>query len=177
MIAGEFVALLAIVTLPEKTPAAAGVNIVSSVADCPGARVKPAVTPLTEYRKLETLTLETVTLELPAFVRVTLKVPLLPSATFPKFTLGALLMRSGVAAIPVPIKETVVGDAEMLLMTETLPDNAAAILGENTILNVDRFPGSIVKGKEMPVIVIPDAFVVACVTMRFDPPSFDMVTD
>jgi hypothetical protein len=42
------VALLAMLTLPDKMPAAAGENIASSVADCPGVRVKPADTPLTE---------------------------------------------------------------------------------------------------------------------------------
>ena len=46
IVAGEFVALLATVTLPGKLPAAAGVNVASNVADCPGARIKPAETPL-----------------------------------------------------------------------------------------------------------------------------------
>jgi hypothetical protein len=116
-------------------------------------------------------------LELPAFVRVTPNVLLLPSATFPKLKLDALLVRSAVAAIPVPLNEIVVGEAEMLLMTETSPDNAAAALGENTTSNVACFCGPIVRGSEIPLIVIPAALVLACVTVRFDPPSFDMVTD
>ncbi len=48
MVAGEFVALLATVTLPGKLPAATGVNVASKVADCPGARIKPDETPLVE---------------------------------------------------------------------------------------------------------------------------------
>ena len=48
MVVGEFVALLVTVTLPGKLPAAAGVNAASNVADCPGARIKPAETPLVE---------------------------------------------------------------------------------------------------------------------------------
>jgi hypothetical protein len=48
IVAGEFVALLATVTLPGKLPGAAGVNVASKVADCPGARIKPAETPLAE---------------------------------------------------------------------------------------------------------------------------------
>jgi hypothetical protein len=116
-------------------------------------------------------------LELPAFVRVTLNVLLLPSATFPKLKLDALLVRSAVAAIPVPLNEMVVGEAEMLLMTETSPDNAAAALGENTTSNVACFRGPIVRGSEIPLIVIPAALVLACVMVRFDPPSFEMVTD
>jgi hypothetical protein len=116
-------------------------------------------------------------LELPAFVRVTLKVLLLPSATFPKLKLEALLVRSAVAAMPVPLRETIVGVVETLLITETLPDNAAAVLGEKNTSNVDCLPGSIVRGSVIPLIVTPAALVLACVIVRFDPPSFEMVTD
>jgi hypothetical protein len=48
IVAGEFVALLATVTLPDELPAARGENVASNVADCPGARINPAETPLTE---------------------------------------------------------------------------------------------------------------------------------
>ena len=48
IVAGEFVALVATVTLPGKLPVAAGVNVASKVADCPGAKIKPAETPLVE---------------------------------------------------------------------------------------------------------------------------------
>jgi hypothetical protein len=48
IVAGELVALLATVTVPGKLPEATGENVASSVADCPGDRIKPAETPLTE---------------------------------------------------------------------------------------------------------------------------------
>lgn len=48
IVAGEFVALLVTVTVPGKLPEARGENVASSVADCPGDRIKPAETPLTE---------------------------------------------------------------------------------------------------------------------------------
>jgi hypothetical protein len=48
MVAGEFVALLATATVPGKLPEATGENVASSVADCPGDRIKPTETPLTE---------------------------------------------------------------------------------------------------------------------------------
>lgn len=48
IVAGELVALLTTVTLPGELPAATGEKVASSVADCPGARIKPAETPLTE---------------------------------------------------------------------------------------------------------------------------------
>jgi len=47
MVLGELVALLAIVTLPLKVPAASGENVESNVADCPGDKIKPADTPVT----------------------------------------------------------------------------------------------------------------------------------
>jgi hypothetical protein len=48
IVVGEFVALLVTETVPGKLPEAAGENVASSVADCPGDRIKPAETPLTE---------------------------------------------------------------------------------------------------------------------------------
>ncbi len=117
------------------------------------------------------------TLEFPAFVKVTLNTLLFPTATFPKFKLDALVVRSAVAAIPVPLKETVLGELEISLMTETLPDKAPATFGEKTTLNAACFPAAIVRGSEIPVIVTPAAAVLACVTVRFDPPPFDIVID
>jgi len=177
IVAGEFVALLASVTLPGNLPRATGANAASNVADCPGARIKPAETPLAVNRAPETLTFETVTLELPAFVRVTLKALLFPRGTFPKLKLEVLVVRNAVAAIPVPLKETVLGELEMSLMMETLPDKAPTAFGEKTTLKVDCFPAPIVRGKEISVILTPAAVVLARVIVRFDPPSFDIVTD
>jgi hypothetical protein len=44
---GEFVALLATVTLPVALPDAVGANVTASVALCPGAITCPVETPLT----------------------------------------------------------------------------------------------------------------------------------
>ena len=170
-------ALLTTVTLPGKLPENLGENVASNVADCPGARIKPAETPLTEKNAPGTSTFDTVTLEFPAFVRVTLNALLFPTETSPKFKLEVLVVRNAVAAIPIPFKEIVLGELEMSLMTEILPDKAAAAFGEKTTLNVDCFPAPITKGSEIPVIVTPAAAVLACVTVRFDPPPFDIVTD
>ena len=114
---------------------------------------------------------------MPAFVRVTLNVLLLPRATFPKLKLDVFVVRNAAAAIPVPLKVTMLGELEMSVMTETLPDNAPATFGVKTTLNVDCFPGAIVRGREMPVILTPAAFVLAFVIVRSDPPLFDIVTD
>jgi hypothetical protein len=100
-----------------------------------------------------------------------------PTSTLPKLKADALVVSSAVAAVPVPLKETVLGELEMSLMTEILPDTAPATFGEKATLNVDCFPAAIVRGSEMPEIVIPATAVPACVTVRFDPPLFDIVTD
>ena len=116
-------------------------------------------------------------MEFPAFVRVTLNAPLFPRTTFPKLKLDALAVRSAVAPVPVPLKETALGVVEPSLTTEILPDKAPAAFGEKTTSNVACFPAGIVKGSEMPVMATPDAAVLACVIVRFDPPPFDIVTD
>jgi hypothetical protein len=116
-------------------------------------------------------------LEFPAFVRMTLKTLFFPTATFPKLKLDALVARTAVAAIPIPLKDTVLGEPETSLMTETLPDKAPGAFGEKTTSNVDCFPAPIVRGSEIPVIVTPAAVALACVTVRFDPPAFVIVTD
>jgi len=177
IVAGEFVALLSTITLPDELPVDTGENMASSVADCPGARIKPVETPLSEKCAPEMLTFDIVTLEFPAFVSVRLRALLFPTATFPKLRLEALVVRRAVAAIPVPLTETVLGEPEMSVITETLPDTAPGALGEKMTLNVPCFPAEIVNGRVMPVILTPAAAVLICVTVRSDPPLFDMVTD
>jgi len=110
-------------------------------------------------------------------VRVTLNVLLLPRATFPKLKLDVFAVRSAAAAIPVPLKVTMLGELERSLRTETLPDNTPATFGVKTTSKVDCFPGPIVRGREMPVILTPAPLAVAFVTVRSAPPSFDIVTD
>ena len=96
---------------------------------------------------------------------------------FPKFKLGALVVRRAVAAIPVPLKDTVLGELERSLMTETLPERAPGVFGEKTMSNVDCFPGPITRGSEIPVTATPAVVALACVTVRSELPLFDMVTD
>ena len=88
--AGEFVALLATLTLPDTLPATVGVKRTFSVAVWLGVRIVPILRPLALKPVPEGVTFEIVTFELPLFVRVTLKVLLLPSFTFPKLKLVGL---------------------------------------------------------------------------------------
>ena len=177
IVAGEFEALLATVTLPAKLPTAAGANVSSNVADCPGARIMPAETPLPEKTAPEPLTFETVTSEFPALVKVTLNTLLFPMATLPNPRLDVLVVSKLVAATPVPLKETVLGEPDASLSMETAADTVPGDFGEKMTLNVDCFPGPIVKGSEIPEIINPAAVTLAFVTWTLDAPPFDMVTD
>ena len=167
---GEFEALLATVTLPGKLPVTVGAKVSVKVAACPGARIKPAETPLTEYCAPATVTLDTVTLEFPEFVRTTLNSLVFPIATLPKFKLVVLMVRKADAARPVPLSAMVLGIAEASLTTLTLPDKGPGVLGEKTTLNVTCLPAAIVSGSEIPVTVTPAAVALALVIVTFDVP-------
>ena len=169
--------MLATVTLPDNAPTADGEKVTFSTACCPGERIRPLETPLAENFAPETLTPEMVTLELPALVSVTLWAPLAPAVMFPKFKVAALELRSAAAATPVPLTETVLGVLEALLMTDTLPLTAPVAFGANTIVKVDCLPAATVMGSVAPVIENPLAVVLACVTVRAEPPGLDTVTD
>jgi hypothetical protein len=88
--AGELVALLATLTLPNTLPGVVGAKTTVSVAVWLGVSVVPAFTPLALNPAPEDVTPEIVTLEFPVFVRVTLKLLLVPSFTFPKLKVDAL---------------------------------------------------------------------------------------
>ena len=98
---GEFAALLVTVMLPVALPPDAGSNVALSAALCPLDRIHPDDTPLAPNPAPATVTFEIVTLELPAFVSVTLCVLLLDTLTLPKARLAALLSRMEAAAFTV----------------------------------------------------------------------------
>jgi hypothetical protein len=177
IVAGESVALLATVTVAVKVPEALGENVKSRVAPWPGARVSPAETPLAEYDEPETPTLEMVIPEFPVLVNVTFSDFSLLMETSPKLKLEALGTSNAVAAIPVPLTETVLAELEALLRTDTAPDTLPVVFGENSMLKLDCLPGPMVRGSEIPVTASPFVVVLTWVTVRFDPPPFEMVTD
>jgi hypothetical protein len=98
MVSGEFVALLATETLPVTFPVPAGAKVAVKVAACPGARMVPEETPVALNPAPETVTLEIVTLEFPAFVSVTVLATSLDTFTLPKLKEDELGFRSRVDA-------------------------------------------------------------------------------
>ena len=126
MLDGELVALLLTVMLPLADPFADGANVEVSVVVCPGARMIPLA--LLELKPAPaTRTCEMVTLEFPAFVRVTFCVPLLDTFTLPKPKALELELSNKVPAV------VTVSEAELL---ETLPEPLVTIMANREPLSV-----------------------------------------
>lgn len=114
---GEFAALLVIVMLPVALPLAAGSNVALSTVLCPLDRISPEGTPLAPNPAPASCTFEIVTLELPAFVSVTLCVSLLDTLTLPKARLVALLFRMEAAAFTVRTAALLVALPALFMIT------------------------------------------------------------
>jgi hypothetical protein len=93
IVVGEFEALLAIVRLPLTLPVAAGANVTFTVIPWPAAMICPLETPLSVKPPPAMLTLETVALEPPVFVRVVESAVLPPTSTLPKLRLDELRLK------------------------------------------------------------------------------------
>ena len=72
------------------------------------------------------------TLALPVFVMVTFsEAEVVPVVTLPKLKLVGLTLKVSVAAIPVPVRLTEVGEVGALLAIDRLPEVAPTELGTN----------------------------------------------
>ncbi len=160
MVAGELVALLAMLMLPLTAPADPGANVTVTVTDWFGVRISFAVTPLALKPAPVTPTLEIVTLEFPLFVNATLSALLLPTFTLPKLRLEVLRPSNFVAATPVPLSVMARGEFGALLVRLTEPVTAPAVLGANTALNCAEPPAAMFNGAVMPVVLKPVPVIV-----------------
>jgi hypothetical protein len=172
---GELVALLLTVTLPFTLWASVGANATFSVADWFGFRVVPPLTPLALNPLPDTVTLEIVTSEFPAFVRAVLKDPVFPRVTFPKPRLVGLMPRVNVAAIPAPLRPTEVGEVGALLIMETLPDAVPTEVGRKATEIVVCCPALTFKGSENPLTVKAGPDAATWVILSVAVPVFVMI--
>lgn len=154
-VAGEFVALLAMLTLPLAAPALLGANSTVTVADWFGVSTSPEVRPLALKPVPDEPTLEMVTLEFPLLVTTALNVLLLPTLTLPKLKLEVLSPKSFVEATPVPLSPMVVGELGALLVIVTKPLTVPAAFGANIALKVVALPAAMTKGALIPLILKP----------------------
>jgi hypothetical protein len=84
-----------------------------------------------------------------------------PVVTFPKLRVAGLMPRVIVAAIPVPLSPTEVGEEGALLTIEMLPDTVLADVGRNATVIVVCCPAFTFKGRENPLVLNelePDGF-------------------
>ena len=116
---GEFDALLVTVTLPVTLPLAAGANVTFRGTTCAGVMICPMEMPLAVKPAPEIVTLETVILELPEFVKLTGRELLLLTFTLPKLRLVVLGVRApGGGALTVSVAALLVAlPAELLTTT------------------------------------------------------------
>ncbi len=162
IVAGEFVALLAICTEPATAPAAVGANCTVTVTDWFGLSVSPELTPLAVKPAPLTFTADTVTLALPVFVSDTLCEALLPSFTLPKLKLDPLKLRVCVAATPVPLSAIESGEFCALLVIVAEPVIDPAAVGAKLMLNVVFEFAANVIGSVKPVTLKPAPANVSC---------------
>src|SRR5271163_4762344 len=93
-----------------------------------------------------------VTFELPVFVMVTVcEAEVVFVVTLPKLRLVGLIPSVKVAAIPVPVRLTGVGEVGALLTMEMLPEAAPTVVGRNPTVIVACFPAVIFNGREYPL--------------------------
>jgi len=176
IVAGEFVAVLVMVTLPERLAALAGANVTLNVVDFPAARVSGTVIPATLNPVPLSPICETVTLELPVFVNVTFCVVLLPVTTLPKLSDAGLAVNCSADATPVPASATTSGELGALLTSVTLPVKLLALAGANPTVKLEVTPGATVSGNVSPLKLKPLPASAACVTLRFAVPVFLIVS-
>jgi len=112
----------------------------------------------------------------PVFVIVTSCEPLLPTVTFPKFTLAGFNESCDCVCTPFPLSGMASGEPGALLVMETLPLAAPAAVGENFTLNVVLCPAvSVAATKPLIVNPVPDADPPDIATLPV--PVFVSVTD
>ena len=74
----------------------------------------------------------------------------MPVVTLPKLKLAGLMLRMKVAAIPVPLRLTELGEVGALLTMEMLPDAEPTTVGRKPTVIVVCCPAFTFKGSEKP---------------------------
>ena len=162
---GAPLALLAMASVPVVEDVVVGEYCTVKVMLCDGVRVTADPPDNDKFAPVKTV-LEIATLELPVFVRVTLRDAVLPTVTFPKFTLRGFTARLRPGATPAPLSATTEGELDASLARVRLPLEAPADLGPNCKLKVAVLPALNVTGRVNPEVLkpAPEIFAAAIVT-------------
>jgi hypothetical protein len=122
--------VLVTVTLPFSVPAAPGVKVTESEADCPPAKVTGKDIPLTANALPVDVTWDMEIFEFPVFFNVTVWLEWSPVSTLPKATVDGLAVNAAPDS-PVPERLIVVGEPGALLMNVTPPITFPSAVGAN----------------------------------------------
>ena len=114
---------------------------------------------------------------LPVFVIVSLWLEDVFVLMLPKAMLEELNESVFVAATPVPLNATVVGEFGALLTMFTVPARLPAVVGANTALKETLPPGATVLGRLKPLTVYPVALMLSCEIVKEAVPEFVIVND
>lgn len=175
-VAGEPVALLTTEMPPLTLPLTVGLNWALRVRFCAGESVTGVLPPASKKPAPFAVICEMVTLEFPVLVIVTFWVAeVVPVVMLPKLKLVGLMPRVSVAAIPVPVKLTVLGDVGALLTIEMLPEAVPTDVGRKSTLIVVLCPALMFKGKENPLTEKPAPEAVSWVMVRVAFPVLVMI--
>jgi hypothetical protein len=155
IVAGELVALLTTVTLPDKVPVEVGAKLTLNDVDWPAARLSGSVIPLVVKPVPVTLTCEIETLEFPVLEIVMLCVALEPVARLPKLSEAGDAESCSVVAMPVPLSGTTSDEFGALLISVMLPEAVPAEAGAKPMVNADEPPAGTESGRTRPEEVNP----------------------
>ena len=148
-------ALLVIETLPLSLSAPAGLNCTLNIVLCPAESVMGTPAPTSAKSVPVIPTCEMVTLALPVLVRVTDFAALLPALTLPKLRVLALTESVWVAAVLLPVRETVDGEELALLTSDKVPVTLPAVCGAKTTVNDVLLPAEMLAGRVRPLMLKP----------------------
>ena len=130
---------------------AVGLKETLMTALCPAAKASPDAIPVAVKSFSFTVTCEMVKLVFPLFVMVTFWELELPTLIPVKLKLVGFAVSVTVAAVPVPLRATALGELGALLVMLTLPVKFPAVVGANKTLNVAVPPAGTVAGVVSPL--------------------------
>ncbi len=142
--------MLMIARLPITVSAFFGENETLSVAVCPGAIVDPFTPPPVWMSAAETPILDTVKLEFPVFFKVTARVSVFPTVSFPNTRVAGVTVKTGVAATPLPLMVSVTVLFDAVLVIEALPATEPVVVGVKTNVQATVAPGANTRGVVKP---------------------------
>ena len=141
--------------VPLAFPTAIGVNVVLSVALCPGANTVSAPTPLTANPAPLTDTPAMVMFAFPLLVSVAPRELLVPTVTFPKLKFTGFEPNERLTAIAVPLTGMVRGELGALLASKIDPFAVPLAVAVNVTLKDMLWPAGSISGRLNPDVPNP----------------------